>query len=145
MGSQLSCQSQARAGMTFAISSGVRFHAGDAEDIWVLRAGTFTQLDEADREVLLAWANRAGISGIDTVIDLAVRPWNVAGARVVVGVFEINKARASWLIVRHGSGWTLARCGDGFVSDVSPSLPDILTMIDDEVAGIGDELRGDRR
>ena len=57
-------------------------------------------------------------------------PWGVSGAGAIVGVFAGGDDRASWLIVGHGSGWTLARCADGFVSDVMTSLPAVLALID---------------
>ena len=63
-------------------------------------------------------------------MDLSVRPWGIAGAGAIVGVFEAGKEKASWLLLRHWSGWTLARCADGFVSDAMMSLPAILALID---------------
>ncbi len=94
----------------------------------MLRMGAFTGLDTTDQQTLADWLD--GAIGIDTVLDFAARPWNIAGASVIFGVFEVDQEKASWLVVRHGSGWTLARCADGFVSDVSASLPDILRLID---------------
>ena len=91
---------------------------------------TFKGLDAADRKVLADWLVRANERGIDRAIDLSVRPWNVAGHPVVVGVFETDKPLASWLAVRLGIDWTLARCADGFVSDASASLLEILDLID---------------
>ncbi len=99
----------------------------------MLRAGTFTGLGPTDRRLLAAWLDRAADTGIDTVLDLASRPWNITGSSAIVGVFETNREHASWLIVRYGSGWTLARCADGFISDVSATLPDILRIIDAEL------------
>lgn len=116
-------------GMTFAVKSDVHFNPGRDEAFWMLRAGALTGLDSADRQALSDWLDSA--SGIDTVVDFAVRPWNIAGASVIFGIFEDNKDKASWLVVRHGSAWTLARCADGFISDVSASLPDILDLIDE--------------
>jgi hypothetical protein len=92
-------------------------------------ADTFNDLDVTERKVLSEWVVRVSAKGIDAVKDLSVRPWNVAGAKVIVGVYETNKAAASWLVVRDGENWALARCADGFVSDGSASLPDILTQI----------------
>jgi hypothetical protein len=114
--------------MTFAVTSEVRFNAGQAEATWVLPTGSFTGLDTVDRQALSDWLDAT--TGIDTVMDLTARPWNVAGAGVILGVFETDKQQASWLIVRYSDGWTLARCADGFVSDVSNNLPDLLRMID---------------
>lgn len=117
-------------GTSFALTSSVRFNAGRSEATWVLPAGTFTGLDSADRRTLSDWLDDA--SGIDNVIDLTTRAWNIAGAREIIGVFEIGQEHASWLIVRHRSVWTVARCKDGFVSDISTSLLGILGLIDEQ-------------
>jgi hypothetical protein len=114
--------------MSFAVKSDVRFNAGQSGATWVLRAGTFSGLDTADRQVLSDWLDHA--HGIDTVIDLGARPWNIAGARAIFGVFQPGMVRASWLIVRHASGWTVVRPSDGFVSDVMDSLREILAVLD---------------
>jgi hypothetical protein len=118
--------------MSVAVKSDVRFNADGGEATWVLRAGRFTGLDIADQQALSDWLDDA--AGIDTVRDLADRPWNIAGASVILGVFENDRDQASWLIVRYGSGWTLARCADGFVSDVFESLPDLFGLIDEQRA-----------
>jgi hypothetical protein len=65
-------------------------------------------------------------------MDLSIRPWGVNGAGVIIGIFDTGEDRASWLIVGHNTGWTLARCGDGFISDVMTSLPAVLALIDAE-------------
>jgi hypothetical protein len=116
--------------MSFAASEGVRFTAGRAEETWVPRARTNAGLDDSDRQVLADWLDDAGTRGIDAAMDLSVRPWGVAGAGAIVGVFEAGKEKASWLVLRHRAGWTLARCADGFVSDALISLPAILALID---------------
>ncbi|HEY4042230.1 MAG TPA: hypothetical protein VGM32_10380 [Rhodopila sp.] len=116
--------------MNFAGFDGVRFTTGRGEETWVPGAQTFAGLEQADRKALSDWLDRAGARGIDAAMDLSVRPWGITGAGAVVGIFEAGKDRASWLVVRHGSGWTLARCVDGFVSDVMASLPAILALID---------------
>jgi hypothetical protein len=103
--------------------------------MYMPRAGKVTGLDAADRQVLSSWLASAAARGIDTVMDLSVRPWDIGGAAVIVGVFETNKNQASWLVVREGSGWTLARCADGFVSGLTKSLPDILALIDGAAIG----------
>jgi hypothetical protein len=94
----------------------------------------FAGLDEADHEVLSRWLARAGFRGIDAAIDLSARPWGVSSAGVIVGVFDAGEDRASWLIVGYHAGWTLARCSDGFISDVMTSLPAVLALIDAERA-----------
>jgi hypothetical protein len=116
--------------MTSAVTRNVRFNAVRGEVTWVLPEGSFTGLAIADRQALSAWLDDA--SDIYTVTDLTDRPWNVAGARTVFGVFEIGKDKASWLVVRHRFGWTVACCADGFISDVSASLQGVLKLIDEQ-------------
>lgn len=117
-------------GMSSAVGNGVRFTDGGGEETWVPGSPTFTGLDDTDRNVLSGWLDRAGARGIDAAMDLSVRPWGVSGVGAIIGVFDAGEDRASWLIVGHGSGWTLARCADGFVSDVMTSLPAALALID---------------
>jgi hypothetical protein len=119
-------------GMGFAVASNVRFTTGRDEATWVLPAGTFKGLDAADRQLLSDWLDDA--DGIDTVTDFSLRPWNIQGAGTILGVFETGEERASWLIVGYGSGWLAVRCADGFISDVSISLADILGLIDQQRA-----------
>jgi hypothetical protein len=116
--------------MSFAVCNGVRCTAGRGEETWVPGSPTFAGLDDADRHILSDWLDRAGARGIDAAMDFSVRPWGVTGAGAIIGVFHAGHDKASWLIVRHGSGWTLARCRDSFVSDVMISLPAILALID---------------
>jgi hypothetical protein len=106
----------------------IRFNDGGNGASWVLRAGSFTGLDSADRQALSDWLDAA--DGVDTVMDLALRDWDIAGAQAILGVFEPGNNQASWLIVRHVSGWTLARRSDGLVSDVMDSLPELLALLD---------------
>ena len=120
-------------GMSFAVKSDVRFNADGGEATWVLRAGRLTGLDTADRQALSDWLDSA--SGIDTVTDLAARPWNIEGATGIFGIFETGNGQASWLIVCNQSGWTLARCSDGLVSDVIESLRDVLALVDEQRRG----------
>lgn len=89
----------------------------------------------AERLVLSAWLGRAETMDIDAVIDLAVRPWDIAGAQAILGVFETAMEHASWLMVRCESRWTLAKCADGSVSTISASLADILGLIEDDLRG----------
>jgi hypothetical protein len=116
--------------MSLAVTDGIRFTAGRGEETWVPGTGTFTGLDDADQQILSDWLDRAGIGGIDAALDLSVRPWGVLGAGAIVGVFEAGSSQASWLLVRQGSAWVLARCKDGFVSDEMSSLPAILALIE---------------
>ncbi len=87
-------------------------------------------LDDADQDTLSAWLSRAAARGIDAAIDLSVRPWGVSGVGAIIGVFDVGRDQASWLIVGHGCDWTLARCADGFISPVMISLPAVLALID---------------
>jgi hypothetical protein len=116
--------------MTFAVPADVRFTADWGEATLALPAGTFNGLDTADRQVLLDWLDDA--EGIDTVMDFSVRPWNVAGARGIFGVFEAGKEQATWLILWDHFGWMLLHCSDSFVSDLTISLVDILDLIDEQ-------------
>ncbi len=119
--------------MTLAVGSDVECNGVSAVRPSLSRGMGSTKLDEADVRLLGGWLDHAGTSGIDAVLDLAVRPWNIVGADAILGVFESDKNQASWLIVRGVSGWTVARCSDGFVSDVSICLADILSLIDADV------------
>jgi hypothetical protein len=116
--------------MSFAAAASVCFTAGRGEETWVPGTGTIAGIDDFDRQVLADWLDRAGARGIDLAMDFSSRQWNVEGARAIVGVFEAGKAQASWLVVRSGSRWLLARCDDGFVSDEMTSLPAVLALID---------------
>jgi hypothetical protein len=107
------------------------FIAGGNEGILVAGSSAFAGLDELDHEALSDWLARAGLRGIDAALDISARPWGVRGAGIVIGVFDTGEDRASWLIVGRHAEWTLARCGDGFVSDVMTSLPAALRLIDD--------------
>jgi hypothetical protein len=127
-GSQLPCQLPATVGMTLAVNANVRFNANRREASRVSQAGPFTGFDAAESQSLVDWLATAKARGIDAVIDLAPRPWNVAGVQAIAGVFKRNLPLASWLIVRCDAGWLLTR-PDGSVSDVSPVLSDILAQI----------------
>jgi hypothetical protein len=116
--------------MNLAASNGVGFTVGDNRGTWVAGSSTFAGLDDADQQILADWLARAGGRGIDAAMDLSVRPWGVSGAGVIIGVFVAGEDCASWLIVGHNAGWTLARCGDGFISDIMTSLPAVLALID---------------
>jgi hypothetical protein len=119
-----------------AISNGVRFTTGGSEVTWVPGPPTIMGLDDADRRILSAWLSAARARGIDAAMDLSVRPWGVSGVGAIIGVFDIGQDRASWLIVGHGSGWTVARCADGFISDEMSSLPAVLALIDADRAAV---------
>jgi hypothetical protein len=96
----------------------------------VAALSTFAGLDDADREALSTWLRGAGARGIDAAMDLSMRPWGVSGTGAIIGVFDAGEDRAAWLIVSQHTGWALARCADGFVSDVMNSLPSALALID---------------
>ncbi len=118
------------AGMFLAGGWVGRRSVGWDEASWVSRVEKITGFDADDRQVLSDWLTRARADGIDKAIDLAGRPWRIDGPRAIVGVFEKAKDQASWLIVRDSSGWVLISCEDGFVSDVSAALSDVLALID---------------
>ena len=119
--------------MTFADPAHVRINADEGEASLALPAGTFIGLDIADRHVLSDWLDRT--AGIDSIMDFSVRPWNVAGARGIFGVFEAGKEKATWLIVRDARGWMLLDCRDSFISDLTMGLVDILGLIDEQRRG----------
>ncbi len=96
----------------------------------MLEPESFMALDPANREILTDWLDLARSGPIDTVVDFSLRPWNVAGAHSIIGVFEKGEESASWLIVGSGCEWTLARCRDGHLSDVCATLPGTLRLID---------------
>jgi hypothetical protein len=95
----------------------------------------FSGLDSADGQILSDWLKQAEACGINAAVDLSVRPWHVAGAPVIVGIFEKNRSKASWLVVRCTAGWMLVGCSDGSISEVSAMLTDILALIGDEPPG----------
>jgi hypothetical protein len=95
----------------------------------------FMGLDKADGQILSDWLEQAEARGIDAAIDLSVRPWHIASAPIIVGIFEKNRSKASWLLVRCPAGWMLAGCSNGSISDVSSRLTDILALIGDEPRG----------
>ena len=90
-------------------------------------AETLTALDPASRESLAAWL--AAADRVDAVLDLSLREWRVPGDRIILGVFETGKPRASWLIVAEQSVWILGACDNGWVSEPRTTLADILTLI----------------
>jgi hypothetical protein len=107
------------------------FTVNRREDSQVLQADIFARLEASDGTILAHWLENALRHGIDAAIDLSVRPWNIAGNPIIVGIFEKNRAEASWLIVHCSDGWMLANCSDGSVSPVSAALSDILALIGD--------------
>jgi hypothetical protein len=85
-------------------------------------------LDPADRDLLSAWL--AAQDRIDSVLDLSSRAWHIPGDRTIIGVFEVGRQQASWLIVAERSIWVLAQCEDGTVSGPCTTLAEILGLID---------------
>ncbi|HQT78746.1 MAG TPA: hypothetical protein PLD10_16960 [Rhodopila sp.] len=110
-------------GSCLANPFGVRLDAG------IPAMSSFAGLDAADRQVLAEWLARKSPDGVDAVLDLTARPWNLAGACVIIGVFEPARPLATWLILRHPDGWLLIRPGDGFVSDLCATLTGVLASI----------------
>jgi hypothetical protein len=101
----------------------------------MLEPGTFAALDPVSRDMLSDWllsaTSAVGRGRIDTVLDLSPRPWKVAGTSCVIGVFEPGAKSASWLIVGYGTGWTLAQCRSGSVSEPGVTLAEALEQIDE--------------
>jgi hypothetical protein len=93
------------------------------------RSATFAALDPANRRVLFDWLGDPAAAHIDTAIDMSLRPWNVAGAVNVIGIFEPGRTAASWLVVQDASGWFLLTCATGAVSETCPALADVLELI----------------
>ena len=118
-------------GSGFAVSTDARFIVVADEADQVL--GPFSGVSNIDSLILSGWLSGAIARGIDAVIDLSARPWNVTSAEAILGVFEVARPRASWLLVRDGRGWVLARRADRFVSDSTTFLPALLVMIDHQV------------
>jgi hypothetical protein len=115
--------------VSFALQSNDRSGACRGESSRVVQAAKLTGLEAADHRVLADWLDSAE-GAFDTVVDRAARRWRIDGARAIIGVFERGKPHASWLMVRGHAGWVVARCEDGFISDVSTALPEILELID---------------
>ncbi len=115
--------------MPMVVRSDVHYNVRKYRAICVLPERTSTGLDRAERQALSEWLDTA--AGIDTAMDLGVRPWNIPGATAIIGVFETGSDQASWLVVRCDQGWMLARRTDGYISDVFASLQDILDLIDE--------------
>jgi len=121
--------------MTLAVGPDVDCNGVSTGYLSLSQATSSSRLDECDLQVLVAWLGHARTRGIDAIMDLTVRPWNVSGAEAILGVFESHNEQASWLIVRCVSGWTVARCADGFVSNASIFLAEILDLIDADLPG----------
>lgn len=94
------------------------------------RTEKITGISAADGQILSDWLGRAGTGSIHTIIDFTQRQWKVDGPHAIIGVFERESDKASWLIMRYRADWILMECENGLVSDVSAALPDILAMID---------------
>jgi hypothetical protein len=90
----------------------------------------FAGLDRTDRQVLDTWFRAARCKGIDTMIDLADRPWGAAGLEVVIGVFRRGEPAASWLLIRYQHRWVVVTVPGAQVSAVLDTLPDALRLID---------------
>jgi hypothetical protein len=135
------CQDWDHVGMTLADKAGdfdvaaARFTANRREASRVSQTRSFMGLDGADGQILSDWLEQAQTRGIDTAIDLSVRPWNVAGVQIIVGIFERDRSKASWLIVHCPAGWMLAGCSDGSISEVLAALSDVLALIGDQLPG----------
>jgi len=122
------------AGQTGSLADrlGIRFKPEWGRAFWMQQAETLEALDPASRASLAAWLTTA--DRIDAVLDLSPRDWRVPGDRIILGVFETGKLRASWLIVAEQSVWTLGNCDDGWVSEPRTTLADMLPLIDQRPA-----------
>jgi hypothetical protein len=89
----------------------------------------FPGLSAAERQTLADWRVAAAERGIETVIDLGARPWNVPGTRTVLGVFQRDAERAGWLLVQEDTGWDLIDCTAETVIGSTLSLADALVLI----------------
>jgi hypothetical protein len=88
-------------------------------------------LTPADGKVLADWLAVAKTTGIEMVSDFTPRPWRVAQADVVIGVFETGQMVASWMVVRSRGRWVVAAVHNGTVSDARVALADALRLIRD--------------
>jgi hypothetical protein len=136
---QWACLGRDHVGMRLADKAGdfdvavARFTVNRREASRVSQACSFTELESADGQILSDWLEQARARGIDTAIDMSVRPWNVVGVRIVVGIFERDRLEATWLIVHCPAGWMLAGCSDGSISEVLAALSDVLALIGDQL------------
>ena len=89
----------------------------------------FRGLNVNDRRMLAGWITESRSAGIETVEDLAIRPWPEPNAETVIGVFKTGHLLASWLIVGQEGCWAVACCADGAVSPRLPSLADALALV----------------
>jgi hypothetical protein len=71
----------------------------------------------------------AAEGGIETVIDLSARPWNVSGTRTILGVFRREADRAGWLLVKEGDGWSVIECVAETVTGEALHLDDALALV----------------
>lgn len=81
-----------------------------------------------DKVVLTNWLSKT--LRVNAIVDFSDRPWNIGPAGPILGVFREGNERASWLIVRSGTQWGLARCDDGWVAPAAMSLSDALESIE---------------
>jgi len=89
----------------------------------------FSGLSAAERQSLAAWRIAAAQRGIETVLDLSGRHWNVQGTHTVLGVFQQDAKCAGWLLVREASGWSLIDCVTETISGGTLALDDVLAMV----------------
>jgi hypothetical protein len=89
----------------------------------------FPGLSVEERQCLAAWRMTAAERGIETVIDLNARQWNVQGTRTILGVFQRETDRAGWLLVQEDAGWSLIDCEKETVSGGTLSLGDALALV----------------
>lgn len=75
------------------------------------------------------WLRTVWLRGIDSVEDLAGRPWPGAVAETLIGVFRQGEQQAGWLVVGQAGQWAVATCANGLVSAPVGSLSDALALV----------------
>jgi hypothetical protein len=99
------------------------------QDLLMPAFGEFPGLSAEERQSLAAWRIPAAERGIETVIDLTARRWNVQGTRTILGVFQREAVRAAWLLVQEDTGWSLIDCELQTIVGGTLSLDDALALV----------------
>lgn len=89
----------------------------------------FPALSAEERQSIEAWRMAAANRGLDAVIDLTGRRWNVPLACAIVGIFRIGEARAAWLLIRDDTGWTVLDCVAETIIGGTLTLDDCLAIL----------------
>ena len=94
-----------------------------------LPRSAFPALSAGERVYLEEWLRTVWLRGIDSVEDLAGRPWPCTVAETVIGVFRQDEGQAGWLVVGQEGQWAVATCSSGEVSEPVASLSDALSLV----------------